>query len=123
MKPIKRIIITDDDRGIQDVLRTMLEHKGYEVTIFDDGTPLLDGGFPIPDLFILDKQLPGVDGLDVCRFLKAQDATRHIPVLMLSASPQHRSEVEAACVDSFLEKPFKMKKLREAVVALIGEGQ
>lgn len=116
----KRIIIADDDPAIQDALHMMLEHKGYEVTVLGSGGPLLDGTFTPPHLFILDKQLPGVDGLDICRYLKGRAATKDIPVLILSASPQIREQATAACADEFLEKPFKMQELRQAVERLMG---
>lgn len=115
----KNIIIVDDDPAIQDAVRIMLERKGYVITIFGSGEPLLVGDFEHPDLFIVDKQLPGVDGLDVCRFLKSQDATKDIPVLILSASPHVGRLAIAASANEFLEKPFKMQALREAVERLV----
>ena len=119
MEDRKRIIVTDDDPAIQDAVRMMLERRGYEVTVFSDGSPLLKGAYSKPHLFILDKQLPGVDGLDICRYLKAQDATKNIPVLILSASPQIGPQAKAACADGFLEKPFKMQELRDIVGRLV----
>ena len=118
MEEQKRITVVDDDRAIQDAVQLMLERRGYLVTIFSDGEPLLAGNFICPSLFILDKQLPGVDGLDICRYLKAQEDTKDIPVLMLSASPQIAMQAKAACADDFLEKPFKMQALREVVARL-----
>lgn len=115
----KNIIVVDDDPSIQDAVRIMLERKGYGITIFGSGERLLIGEFDHPDLFIVDKQLPGVDGLDVCRFLKSQDATKDIPVLILSASPHAGRLAKAACANEFLEKPFKMQALRDAVERLI----
>ena len=116
----KHIIVTDDDPAIQDAIRMMLERKGYAVTAFRTGEPLLKETFEIPRLFILDKQLPGIDGLDLCRHLKAQEATRHIPILILSASPQIEAQAKEACADAFLTKPFKMQELRALVEQLAG---
>lgn len=114
------IIVVDDDLAIQDAVQMMFEHRGYTITTYSSGEPLLLDKFEYPDLFILDKQLPGVDGLDVCRYLKSSVSTQHIPVLVLSASPQVGPLAKAACADAFLEKPFKMKVLRAAVEQLIG---
>jgi len=115
MEGKKHIIITDDDPGIQDAARLIFERAGYMVTVFTNGEPLLNNAFELPDIFILDKQLSGVDGLDICRFLKQQDLTKHIPVIMLSASPHIGGLSRLAGADGFLEKPFKMRELRDIV--------
>lgn len=115
----KRITIVDDDEAIRDAVRLMLERRGYAVALLSNGESLLQGSFEVPDLFILDKQLPGVDGLDLCRYLKGQARTRSTPVLMLSASPQIRHQLRDACADGFLEKPFRMQALRELADQLV----
>jgi len=119
MVVIKHIIVTDDDAAIQAAIRIMLERKGYVVTTFRTGELLMKGTFQIPHLFILDNQLPGINGLDLCRYLKAQEATKHIPVLILSASPGVELHAKEACADAFLAKPFKMQELRAVVKALL----
>jgi len=108
---MKRIIVVDDDPGIQDIARIILERAGYEVTVFADGQPLMDSAFERPDIFILDKLLSGVDGTDICRFLKSRDETRRIPVVMLSAFPDIEKLSREAGADDFLEKPFSIKEL------------
>jgi two-component system response regulator RpaA len=107
----KHIILTDDDPGVQDAAKLLFERAGYAVTVYSNGVPLLKNDFETPDLFILDKQLSGVDGLDICRFLKNQQITAHIPVIMLSASPQLGKLSMAAGADAFVEKPFRMKDI------------
>ena len=109
MKP--HLIIADDDPGIQDVFQLIFERAGYDVNIYPGGEQLLNNSFEVPDAFILDKQLSGADGLDICRFLKAQDRTKHVPVIMLSANPHiHKMAIEAGA-DDYLEKPFKIHEL------------
>ncbi len=116
MKPVnKHIILTDDDPGVQDAFRTALERAGYTVTVFANGAPLLEGRFETPDLFLLDKQLSGVDGLDICRHLKADARTAAVPIIMLSATPQIDRLAKAAGADGFLEKPFRLKQLMDAI--------
>ena len=121
MNANKHIILVDDDLAIQDALQMSFEHNGYRITSYLDGAPLLNGNFEHPDLIILDRQLPGVNGLDVCRYLKSQEATKHIPILILSASPQIGPLAKAACADDFLEKPFKLKVLKEVIKGLLKE--
>jgi DNA-binding response OmpR family regulator len=112
---MKKIILIEDDPDIRGVTLLVLERAGYSVMVFDSGEPLLEGRYDVPDLFILDKQLSGVDGLDVCRFLKGQDSTKTVPVVMLSASPNIELQSRQAGADDFLEKPFSTKTLREMV--------
>lgn len=111
MNSQKKVLIVDDDPGIQDAFRLIFERAGYHTTVLSSGNAILDGSFELPDIFILDKQLSGVDGLDVCRFLKADERTRHIPVVLVSATPQVAALAKAVCADDFLEKPFKNKEL------------
>jgi DNA-binding response OmpR family regulator len=107
----KNVLVVDDDASVQDVFKMIFERAGYTVQVFGDGKAILQLKFNIPDLFILDKQLSGVDGLDICRFLKAEKTTCHIPVIMLSATPHLETTALAAGADAFVEKPFVNKEL------------
>src|SRR5689334_4092856 len=108
---MKQIIVADDDASMRDIFQLILKRAGYMVTSFSDGEILLGNNFELPDLFILDKQLSGVDGLDVCRFLKEQESTKEIPVIIISASPYVAKLASEAGADDFIEKPFKTKEL------------
>lgn len=109
---MKTVIFAEDDPAVQDAFSIMFERAGFQVTIMSNGHALLDASlYEIPDLFILDKQLSGIDGLDICRHLKQQDRTRKTPVIMLSASPLIARLAPAAGADGYLEKPFKMNDL------------
>jgi CheY-like chemotaxis protein len=116
---MKNILIVDDDAGIQDVFRLIFEGAGYSVSMFQEGESIMDGRFELPDLFILDKQLSGVDGLDVCRHLKLQPNTARIPIIMVSATPHVGPLAEKAGADFFLEKPFRIRHLLEMVSRLM----
>ena len=71
-KKKKRILIADDDPGIQDIFTIIFEKAGYTIEIKKDGEDLLKNKFTVPDLFLIDKQLSGYNGLDVCRHLKSR---------------------------------------------------
>ena len=119
----EHIIIADDDPGIQDLFQIIFERAGYNVTIHTNGENLMDNAFEVPDAFILDKQLSGIDGVDICRFLKSQERTKHVPVIMLSANPNIRNIAMEAGADDCMEKPFKIQDLLALVnkyVAKIG---
>lgn len=111
----KKILVTDDDPGIRDIFKIIFETAGYDVQMIINGDDLLNNKFEIPDLFLLDKQLSGVDGIDICRYLKEQKATSHLPVIMISANPNIGKLSEEAGADAYIEKPFEVKYLLEMV--------
>ena len=114
---MKRIIIADDDPGIQDIMEIILKRAGYQATIYGNANALLCNNFDEPDIFLIDKQLPDADGMDVCRFLKRRENT-HTPVIMVSASNRLNEQAKDAGADDFLEKPFKIKALLEKIQKL-----
>ena len=107
----KRILITDDDEGVQDIFRLIFERAGYDVQILGEGLSILENKYKRPDLFVLDRQLSGQDGLKVCRFLKSQNTTKDIPVIIVSATPGIGKMAKEAGADDFIEKPFQIKDL------------
>jgi DNA-binding response OmpR family regulator len=117
----KKILITDDDPGVQDILKIIFEQAGYEVDINEDPRTILNNDFSIPDVFLVDKQLSGVDGLDVCRHLKSRGDTKDIPLIMISATPGLSALARDAGADDCLEKPFRKKDLLDIVAKYIGE--
>ncbi len=118
-RPMKKIVIVDDDPSLQDAFRLIFPADTYEVDIYADGSPLFEDQFDVPDLFILDKQLSGIDGLDICRALRARKETSGVPIIVLSASPGIRRLALAAGANEMLEKPFSIKALREVVAELM----
>jgi len=118
---MKQIIIADDDPGVRDVFGLILTQAGYFVTLYSSGEVLLNNQFTPPNLFIIDKQLSGVDGLEVCKFLKQNQGTKDIPVLMTSASPNAARIAGEAGADGFLEKPFKMQALIKLIQDILRE--
>lgn len=113
---MKRIIIVDDDPGVQSAFTMIFDPELYEVLVYSNGNELLNNEFQAPDLFILDKQLSGVDGLDICRFLKSRPNTSNIPVVIISASPNIASMATQAGADGFIEKPFSIFEMRQMVM-------
>jgi len=111
----KKILIVDDDSGIRDIFKIIFERAGYDVDLKEDAADLLKNNFFVPDLFLIDKLLSGVDGLDICRYLKAHHKTAHIPVVMVSASPDIATQSLKAGADDFIEKPFDLNYLLQVV--------
>jgi CheY-like chemotaxis protein len=110
-----RILVAEDDSGIRDIFQIILQNAGYSIELKDSGKDLLQNNFALPDLFLIDKQLPGADGIDICRHLKHQDLTMHIPVIMVSASPDIALLSRQAGADGYIEKPFEVGYLLKMV--------
>jgi DNA-binding response OmpR family regulator len=108
---MKHILIIDDDPGIQDILRLIFQKAGYKVSVESNGRAILNDQYQVPDIFLLDRYLSGVDGTEICRHLKADCATRNIPVIMISASPDIGVNAMLAGADGYIEKPFNIKDL------------
>ncbi|MBS7564640.1 response regulator transcription factor [Mucilaginibacter sp. Bleaf8] len=114
----KRIMIADDDPGIVDAIEMMLDFYGYDVSSTYNGTDVLALKGNYPDLFLLDIWMSGCDGRDICKALKANDDTRSIPVLMISASKDIKQSALDAGADGFIAKPFDMDELLSKIETL-----
>jgi two-component system response regulator MprA len=115
-----RVLIADDDRAIRESLARALELEGYEVATVVDGVEALARVRPATfDALVLDVMMPGVDGLAVCRVLRAEgDRT---PVLMLTARVETADRVAGldAGADDYLPKPFELDELLARLRALL----
>ena len=111
----QRVCIIEDDESIQDILRIILQNAGYETIIFADGHPIMENNYSFPDLFLLDKQLPDLDGLIICEYLKSNSHTKEIPVVMMSAYPNVKELALCAGANDFIEKPFAMSLLLKTI--------
>ena len=116
----KRILIVDDDAAIGEVLQLMLEDVGYVVEIQVDRQIAQQMAEPFPDLLLLDIQLSGSDGQAICQHLKSQPATRHIPIILLSAHRDTQRMARESGADDFLAKPFQMEDLLALVATYLG---
>ena len=114
-----KAIVIDDDEAIREILEVILKKAGYEVNMLDDGEVLLTGSFEEPDVFLIDKQLRGIDGLDICRYLKQRAVHASTPVIIVSASNRVEQQARDAGADAFLAKPFKSKQLLELLTKSI----
>jgi CheY-like chemotaxis protein len=119
----KRVLIVDDDRVIQQLLEVNLELEGYDVVATaSDGQEALEKIAKLkPDIVILDIMMPKMDGMAVCRHLKADPELAHIPVILLSARAQDldiRDGLEIGA-NAYLTKPFDPVELLDVVSRLL----
>jgi two-component system response regulator MprA len=117
-----KILVVDDERAVRESLRRALELEGYEIELAGDGSEALQAlkdDERQPDAVILDVLMPGVDGLEVCRRVRAAGNT--VPVLMLTARDEVENRVAGldAGADDYVTKPFALEELLARVRALL----
>ena len=122
---MQRILVIEDENDIRQLLRFNLEREGFAVLEAADGL----GGLhmatsELPDLVVLDLMLPGMDGCDVCRRLKAQPVTAAIPVLMLTARGEEVDRIVGLTLgaDDYVVKPFSVRELVLRIRAILRRG-
>jgi two-component system response regulator MprA len=118
----QRILIVDDELNITDLLRLGLQSEGYDIETCGNGLEAVELAKRLsPDLIILDVMLPLMNGLEVCRRVRALARTANTPILILSAKDQIEDRVTGLEVgaDDYLAKPFAYRELRARVRALL----
>jgi len=115
-----KILVVEDDAQIVRVLRLELEHEGYEVETASDGLTGLEKALKEPDLIVLDVMLPKMDGLEICRRVRAKS---RVPIIMLTAKDRIAERVGGLDIgaDDYLTKPFSIEELLARVRARLRE--
>jgi DNA-binding response OmpR family regulator len=113
----KNIYVLEDDEGIREVIVILLSEENYEVHEFANVSEFMKAKQKsLADLFLLDIKLPDGNGIDVCSRLKSNQATKNVPVLMMSAHAS-KKEVECSCqAQGFVAKPFDIYNLLSRLV-------
>ena len=118
---MKRIAIVEDEEDLRELLRLHIEREGYEARLYATGDEFLNSvQMTSFDMLILDLMLPGTDGLDVCRILRADDSTKDIPIIMLTAKSSEADIVVGLELgaDDYMTKPFSPRELMARIKAL-----
>jgi len=122
-EPVRRILVADDDRDAVQILCDFLEARGWESVAATEGQEALgrfhdDGPF---DLLLIDVMMPGIDGLELCRRVKASPQGQITPVLMLSARSDTRSRIAGLYggADDYLSKPVDLRELAARIEVLL----
>jgi two-component system, OmpR family, alkaline phosphatase synthesis response regulator PhoP len=119
-----KILVVDDEIYIVHILDFSLGMEGYEVLTALDGEQALEKArAEKPDLIVLDIMMPKLDGYETCKRLKADDATKQIPVILLSAKGRNVDQKVGFEVgaDDYITKPFSPRKLVERINAVLGQ--
>jgi phosphate regulon transcriptional regulator PhoB len=116
------ILVVEDERDIADLVKYHLEKAGFSARVVGDGQQAMDLiARDHPDLLILDLMLPGLDGLEVCRRLRGNSATRSIPIIMLTAKAEEVDRIVGLEMgaDDYVPKPFSPRELVARVKAVL----
>ena len=119
-----KILVVDDEVYIVHILDFSLGMEGYEVITALDGEAALEKARnEKPDLIVLDIMMPKLDGYETCKRLKAEDSTKAIPVILLSAKGRNVDQKVGFEVgaDDYITKPFSPRKLVERINAILGQ--
>jgi CheY-like chemotaxis protein len=114
----RRVLVVDDDPLILEVLKTVLDLEEFDVVTAADGEAGLERlREQRPDVVVCDVMMPGIDGLEVCRRIKAERETADLPVVLLTARDraEDRAAGEAAGCDAYLTKPFSPLHLIDVI--------
>ena len=114
------ILIIDDNEDILYMLQAMLKLKGYKISIKEntENIELFIKNIS-PDIILMDMLLSGADGREVCKRLKSNPTLSYIPIVMISAHPQGKKECLEAGANFFLDKPFEMNDLFNAIDSVL----
>ena len=116
---LKRLVYVEDEREMIDLVRLILSRRGFEVIGANGGRDGLETiRRELPDLVLLDLMMPDMDGWDVYQQMKAEESTREIPVIVVTAKAQSIDKVlglHIAKVDDYISKPFSPQELTESV--------
>ncbi|MFF0087016.1 response regulator transcription factor [Streptomyces canus] len=120
------VMVAEDNIDQSELVRRYLEHEGHTVTVTGDGHSALDLlRHRLPDLLVLDVMMPGVDGLDVCRVIRADAVLAYLPVLLLTARSSENDLLLGLDLgaDDYMTKPFSPRELMARIRSLLRRGE
>ena len=116
-----RILVIDDEEHIAELLRFNFALKGYDVEIAYDGVEaLIKARECMPDLILLDRMLPNIDGIEVLKLIRSDSDLKKIPVIMLTAKNMEIDKIEGLefGADDYITKPFSIREVLARVIAV-----
>ena len=116
------VLVIDDEKDLLELVRYNLEKEGYQVKTAEDGEAGLEAAVrEMPDIVIVDLMLPGIDGLDVCRRLRADPRMARTPIIMLTAKTTETDRVVGLEMgaDDYITKPFSPRELAARIKAVL----
>jgi two-component system alkaline phosphatase synthesis response regulator PhoP len=125
----QKILVADDEVDIRNLVKIILEKNNYQVTVAANGVEALEKAEnELPDLILLDVVMPAKTGWEVCKILKSNDKTKHIPIIIFTAlsvmigDKASRNYAEEAGADGYLPKPFNTEELLAQIKKHLNKG-
>ena len=116
----QKILVADDEHFVRNLLAEFFTPLGYQVITTEDGNEALElAAREAPDVILLDVVMPGLDGAEVCKALRASEKTALIPVIMMTGFPGAAIDVRQSAPDDLVMKPFMLSDLLKRVKAII----
>lgn len=118
----RKVLIVDDEPSIIELLQLNLENNGFEVIIAENGEDAIKLAFNnLPDVILLDLMLPGIDGYEVCKVIRANEDTGKVPIIMLTAKGDEADKVIGLELgaDDYITKPFGVRELIARIKAVL----
>jgi phosphate regulon transcriptional regulator PhoB len=118
----KNILVVDDEKDIVELIAYNLEREDYAVVkAYDGRQALAEIGKSMPDLMILDLMMPGMSGLDVCRIVRSEYGSKHLPIVMLTAKSDLSDKILGLELgaDDYVTKPFNIRELFARIRAVM----
>jgi DNA-binding response OmpR family regulator len=120
---LAKVLVVDDEKGVRDLLHSFLKATGYQTIMASNGEEAIElAKSQSPHAILLDVKMPGIDGVETCRRLRAEEQTRYIPVIMITAFGTTETEATDAGADDFINKPFNLTDLAMRVKSLLRIG-
>lgn len=120
------ILIAEDNFDLRTIFLAVFSYEPFSAIAVDNGQAVLDylhTASDLPDAVVLDLNMPELSGIDILRYIKENERTRHIKVIVVTGNPEFRNQPELAAADLFLDKPVDIYVLRRFAERLTAETQ
>ena len=115
-----KVLVVDDELDIRSILSDFLPGEGYRVLLAVNGEEAIDlAKRENPQAILLDVRMPGIDGVETCRRLKAEEKTKFIPVIMITAYTDNKMDAIDAGADDFVYKPLDLLELSIRIKSIL----
>jgi CheY-like chemotaxis protein len=118
---MRKVLIVEDDHDLQLLFEKTLRKAGYETMSVNSGCPIVNKQCTLPDVFVIDKMLSIIDGIALCKFLRINELTKNIPIILISGDYQVGKRAVEVGADYFMHKPFSIADLIEIIEMLCPE--
>ncbi len=121
---MKKILVVDDDVDILTLVKMTLTMNGFDTEVLSRWDAI-DNSIEkfVPDLILLDVSLGGADGREICRRLKSQKDTQHIPIILFSANIEMEKSLDNCNAQAFISKPYDLNYFLQTINSNIGTGR